>query len=73
MVDTERYRHTLKICNAYCFSIATMVAGMRINVTLYYIACLVLYGNGLIFLHSSYFITHRSYDFELWVQEKRKK
>jgi len=72
MLDTEDYGHTLKMCNAYCFSIAKVVAGRRTNVTLYYIAGLVRYGNGLSFLHSSCFITHRSYDFELWVLEKRK-
>jgi len=35
MLDTEGYRDTLKICNVYCFSTATIVAGTRINVTLY--------------------------------------
>jgi len=36
--------HTVGICNIYCFSIATMVARTRLNVTLYsmyeYIACI---------------------------------
>jgi len=27
--------HTLRICNSYCFSTATMVTGTRLNVTLY--------------------------------------
>jgi len=26
MLDTEGYKHTLRICNIYCFSIATAVA-----------------------------------------------
>ena len=32
-------RHTLRICNTYCFSTATMVARRRLNVTLY-VRCL---------------------------------
>jgi len=28
------HTHTLRICNTYCFSNATMVARMRLNVTL---------------------------------------
>ena len=35
MVDTYGYIHTLRICNTYCFSIATMVTRTRLNVTLY--------------------------------------
>jgi len=27
--------HTLRLCNIYCFSMITMVAGTRLNVTLY--------------------------------------
>ena len=27
------YRHTLRICNIYCFSTARIVARMRLNVT----------------------------------------
>jgi hypothetical protein len=34
-LDTKGYRHTLRICNTYCFSIATMVARTRFIVTLY--------------------------------------
>jgi hypothetical protein len=34
------YRHTLRICNNYCFSMATMVKRTRLNVTLY-VHCLV--------------------------------
>jgi len=26
MLDTEGYRHTLRMCNTYCFSSATVVA-----------------------------------------------
>jgi hypothetical protein len=29
------YNHTLRICNTYCFSTATMVARTRLNITLY--------------------------------------
>jgi hypothetical protein len=41
VLDTRGYRHTLRICNTYCFSSATMIAGTRLNVALYYIAYLV--------------------------------
>jgi hypothetical protein len=39
------YRHTLRICNNYCFSTATMVNRMRLNVTLHahYLACLLFF------------------------------
>ena len=33
MLDTEGYRHTLRICNIYCFTTATMVKRRRLNVT----------------------------------------
>ena len=41
--DTQGYKSTLKMCNTYCFSTATMAARRRLNVTLYvqYIFCLV--------------------------------
>jgi len=35
MLDNSDYKHTLRIRNTYCFSIATMVARTRIIVTLY--------------------------------------
>jgi len=35
MLDTKDYEHTLRICNTYCSSIATMVARTRLNVTVY--------------------------------------
>ena len=31
----QGYRHTLRICNTYCFATATMVTRTRLNVTLY--------------------------------------
>jgi len=34
MLDTEGYKHTLRICNIYCFSTATMVAEERLNLAL---------------------------------------
>ena len=40
-VDTEWYRHILRICNTYCFSIITMVAWARLSVTLY-VYCLAV-------------------------------
>jgi hypothetical protein len=33
MLDTEGYRHTLRICNTYCFYMATADARKRFNVT----------------------------------------
>jgi len=35
MLDNKGYRHTVRMCNTPCFSTATMVWGMRLNVTLY--------------------------------------
>jgi hypothetical protein len=32
MLNTSGYRHTLIICNTYCFSAATMVARTRLSV-----------------------------------------
>ena len=34
MLDTYSYKYTLRICNNYCFSTATMVARMRADVKL---------------------------------------
>ena len=34
--------HTLRICNAYSFYTATMIARMHLNVTLYVHVCLVI-------------------------------
>ena len=35
MLDTQGYKQTLRICNTYCFSTATMVAQTRPSVILY--------------------------------------
>ena len=35
-LDTEGYKHTLRICNTYCLSIATVVTRMRLYITLRY-------------------------------------
>jgi hypothetical protein len=37
MLCTYVYKHTLRKCNTYCFSTATMVAGTPLTVTLYVI------------------------------------
>jgi len=42
MLDTQGYKHAIRICNIYWFSTATMVAGTRLNVTLY-VHCLYCY------------------------------
>jgi hypothetical protein len=39
----QGYKHTLRLCNTYCFSTATMVARTRLIVTYKYIVCLVKY------------------------------
>jgi len=42
LLDTQDYRNTLRICNTYCLSTATMVARTRLSVMLHvqYIASL---------------------------------
>jgi hypothetical protein len=35
VLDTQGYKHTLTICNTYCFSTAIMVVRTRLAVTLY--------------------------------------
>ena len=39
MLDTLGYKHTLTLCNIYLFATATIVARIRLNVTLSYISC----------------------------------
>jgi hypothetical protein len=39
LLDTQGYKHTLRICNTYCFSTATMVARTHHYVTLLCIVC----------------------------------
>jgi hypothetical protein len=48
ILDTQGYKHTLKICNAYRFSTATMVTRTRLIVTSYVNSVLFLssLGNG---------------------------
>ena len=40
MLDTYGQKHTLRLCNTYCFSNATMVARTHLNFTITYIVCL---------------------------------
>jgi hypothetical protein len=44
VLDKEGYRYTLRLCNTYCFSAATMVARTRFTVAFIrtYIACFVV-------------------------------
>ena len=35
VLDTQGYRHTLRMCNTYCFSTASMVTRTRLIVTLF--------------------------------------
>ena len=42
MLDIYGYKHTLRICNTYCISTATMVTGKRLYVT-FYVHCLVFF------------------------------
>jgi hypothetical protein len=53
MIDTQGYKHTLRIRNIYCFSIATMVTRSRLNVTLNV--------HGLSFLFQFLFFSHLSF------------
>ena len=43
MLDTQGYKHTLRLCNAHCFSTATMVRRTHLNITLYVLCmcCLI--------------------------------
>ena len=41
ILDNQGYKHTLRICNTFCFTIATMVARRHLNIALQYTACLV--------------------------------
>ena len=43
MLDTEGYKHSLRLFNTYCFSTTTVVARTCLNVTLYvqYLDCVV--------------------------------
>ena len=38
------YRHTLRICNTYCFSTATVVTRTRLNVMFIHVLLLFFYG-----------------------------
>jgi len=38
MPGTERYKHTLRICNTYRFSVGAVVALTQLNIKLYVIA-----------------------------------
>jgi len=42
MLDNQGYKHTLTICNTYCFSTATLIAWQGLHVTLTCISCLVM-------------------------------
>jgi hypothetical protein len=48
MLNTGGYKHTLTICNTYCFSTATMVPRSRLSVTLYlhFLSSVILYSLG---------------------------
>ena len=43
VLNNQGYKHTLTICNTYCFFSATMVTRTRLNVTLQHAACLVIH------------------------------
>jgi len=34
ILDNQGYKHTLRICNTYCYTIATMVATTCLNIAL---------------------------------------
>jgi hypothetical protein len=43
MVDNKGYTHTLRFCNTYCFSIATVFARTCLMLHYTYIVCLVFF------------------------------
>ena len=43
MLDKEGYKHTIRICNTYCLSTATVVTRTPLNVTVHLHACLVFF------------------------------
>ena len=47
MLDTKGYKHTLRMCNSYCFSPASMIARTRLYEMLYVhcLFCLLLWHN----------------------------
>jgi hypothetical protein len=47
MVDTEDYKHTLRICNTYCFTTETVVARTRLSVTLGFILPVLLHNESI--------------------------
>jgi hypothetical protein len=40
MLDIHGYKHTLRVCNAYCFSKVTLANRTRLTVTLYVVCTL---------------------------------
>ena len=60
--DNHGYRHTLRMCNIYCFSTTTMVTGTRLNCTLThtlrfsFVLLLAIYRHFQIYAVSSYAI-----------------
>ena len=44
MLDNEGYRHTLRICNTYCSSTATMVTRTRLTYVISALLVLLKYG-----------------------------
>jgi len=60
MLDTQGYKHTLRICNIYCFTAAKMVSRKRLNVRLIRAFLITVWpfrneGSQMRFLASSYF------------------
>jgi hypothetical protein len=56
VLDNKGYIYTLRICNTYCFSTATVVTGTRPSVTLYLncLSCLSQYWIEAVVAHHSY-------------------
>jgi hypothetical protein len=49
MLDTKGYKHTLRMCNNYCFSPPSMIARTLLDVMLYtYVHCLFVFSFGAI-------------------------
>jgi hypothetical protein len=66
MLDTQGYKHTLRICNIYCFTAAKMVSRNRLNVRFIRAFLITVWpfrneGSQMRHLASSYFSVYAHY------------
>jgi len=62
ILDTQGYKHTLRICNTYFISTVTKVARTRLNVTLYVhlLSCFCITEVVRVFFFNNCFVHHNS-------------